>query len=250
MNTLNQQLDKHSSDSLYSQLFNRLKRMIGNGELNTGDRLPAERELAESLKVSRITARQAIDALVKSGLVYRERGKGTFIAEPHMDSVMGFTSFSEDMKSRGLKPSSKVVTQELSRVNEKLQKVLKLKTDEMAIHIVRIRMADDQPVALQSTYLPASLCPGLESQDLSSTSLYSILLEKYYVHPAWTEAKVEVSAATEEEAGFLQIEKNDPVLIIKGLTFTDSFEIIESVLTVYRGKDLSLYIGRQHIQTN
>ena len=243
------QLDKHSSDSLYSQLFNRLKRMIENGELTTGDRVPAERELAESLKVSRITARQAVDALVKNGLVYRERGKGTFVAEPHMDSVMGFTSFSEDMKSRGLIPSSKVVTQELCRVNEKMQKVLKLGADDLAIHIVRIRLADDKPVALQSTYLPASLCPGLESQDLSSTSLYSILREKYYVHPAWTEAKVEVSAATEEESCLLQIDKNDPILVIKGLTFTESFEIIESVRTVYRGKDLSLYIGRQRIRT-
>jgi GntR family transcriptional regulator len=243
------QLDKHSSDSLYSQLFNRLKRMIENGELTTGDRVPAERELAESLKVSRITARQAVDALVKSGLVYRERGKGTFVAEPHMDSVMGFTSFSEDMKSRGLIPSSKVVTQQLSRVNEKLQKVLKLGPDDLAIYIVRIRLADDKPVALQSTYLPASLCPGLESQDLSSISLYSILREKYYVHPAWTEAKVEVSAATEEESCFLQIDKNDPILVIKGLTFSESFEVIESVRTVYKGKDLSLYIGRQRIRT-
>jgi GntR family transcriptional regulator len=242
-------LDKHSSDSLYSQLFNQLKKMIENGELITGDRVPAERELAESLNVSRITARQAIDALVKNGLVYRERGKGTFVAEPHMDSVMGFTSFSEDMKSRGLTPSSNVITQELTRVNEKLQKTLKLGPEQLAIYIVRVRLADSKPVALQSTYLPASLCPGLESQDLSSTSLYSILREIYYVHPSWTEAKVEVSAASEEEAGFLQIEKNDPVLIIKGLTFTDSFEIIECVSTVYRGRDLSLYIGRQHIQT-
>ncbi len=243
------QLDKHSSDSLYSQLFNQLKKMIENGELTTGDRVPPERELAESLKVSRITARQAIDALVKNGLVYRERGKGTFVAEPHMDSVMGFTSFSQDMISRGLTPSSNVITQKLTRVDEKLQKTLKLGPDQLAIHIVRLRLADSKPVALQSTYLPASLCPGLESHDLGSTSLYSILREKYYVHPAWTEAKVEVSAATEEEAGFLRIEKNDPVLVIKGLTFTDSFEIIESVRTVYRSKGLSLYIGRQHIQT-
>jgi GntR family transcriptional regulator len=244
-----QQLDKHSSESLYVQLSNRLKNMIETGELTTGDRVPPERELAESLKVSRITARQAIEALVKSGLVYRERGKGTFVAEPHMESVMGFTSFSEDMKSRGLTPSSRVLTQLLTRVDEKMQKVLKLGTDDQAIHIVRLRLADDKPVALQSTYLPARLCPGLESQDLRSTSLYSILRDKYYVHPAWTEAKVEVRISTEEEADLLQIEKNEPVLIIKGLTFTKSFEIIESVRTVYKGKDLSLYIGRQRIRT-
>jgi DNA-binding GntR family transcriptional regulator len=74
------------------------------------------------------------------------------------------------------------------------------------------------------------------------------LREKYYVHPAWTEAKVEVQSAAEEDACFLEVDKNDPVLIIKGLTFTESFEIIESVRTVYRGKGLSLYIGRQRIR--
>jgi GntR family transcriptional regulator len=242
-------LDKNSSDSLYNQLFNQLKRMIENGELSTGDRVPPERELAESLKVSRITARQAIDALVKSGLVYRERGKGTFVAEPHMDSVMGFISFSEEMKLRGLVPSSKVITQEVCRVTGKIQKVLKLGFSDQAIHIVRLRLADDKPVALQSTYIPASLCLGLEFQDLNATSLYSILREKYYIHPAWTEAKVEVSLATEEEANYLQINKNDPILIVNGLTFSKSFEIIESVHTVYKGKDFSLYIGRQRIHT-
>jgi GntR family transcriptional regulator len=242
-------LDKHSSDSLYSQLFNQLKKMIENGELTTGDRVPPERELAESLKVSRITARQAIEALVKSGLVYRERGRGTFVAEPHMESVMGFTSFSEEMKSRGLIPSSKVIIQEVCRVDGKTQKVLKLGSNDLAIHIVRLRLADNKPVALQSTYLPAPLCPGLEFMDLNSTSLYSILREKYYIHPAWTEAKVEVSTATEEEATFLQINKNDSILIVKGLTFSESFEIIESVHTVYKGKDFSLYIGRQRIRT-
>jgi GntR family transcriptional regulator len=242
-------LDKNSSDSLYNQLFSQLKKMIENGELTTGDRVPPERELAESLKVSRITARQAIDALVKSGLVYRERGKGTFVAEPHMESVMGFTSFSEEMKSRGLIPSSKVIIQEVCRVDVKTQKILKLGSSDLAIHIVRLRLADNKPVALQSTYLPASLCPGLEFQDLNSTSLYSILQEKYYIQPAWTEAKVEVSTASEKEATLLQINKNDPILIVKGLTFSKSFEIIESVHTVYKGKDFSLYIGRQRIRT-
>src|SRR5512135_590089 len=99
-------LDKNSSEPLYSQLYARLMEKIEKGELKAGDRVPAERELAESLNVSRITARQAIDALVKSGLVYREQGRGTFVAEPRMRGVMGFSSFSQDVASRGLHPSS------------------------------------------------------------------------------------------------------------------------------------------------
>ncbi|HEX7974847.1 MAG TPA: GntR family transcriptional regulator, partial [Anaerolineales bacterium] len=164
-------LDKNSSEPLYSQLYARLMEKIEKGELKAGDRVPAERELAESLNVSRITARQAIDALVKSGLVYREQGRGTFVAEPRMRGVMGFSSFSQDVESRGLHPSSSVLSQELTRVDEKLQKTLKLGPEDLAIHIVRVRKADDTPVALQSTYIPYSLCPGLENEDFSSASL-------------------------------------------------------------------------------
>ncbi|HEX7976148.1 MAG TPA: UTRA domain-containing protein, partial [Anaerolineales bacterium] len=80
-------------------------------------------------------------------------------------------------------------------------------------------------------------------------SLFSILREKYYINPAWTEVEMEALAATAEEAYHLKINRDDPVLVVKGLTFTDSFELIESVRTVYRGNGLALYIGRQRIST-
>jgi GntR family transcriptional regulator len=240
-------LNKNSTVPLYSQLYSWLIKQIETGELKTGDRVPPERELAEQLDVSRITARQAIDALVDSGLVYRERGRGTFVAEQKMRDVMGFTSFSEDMRARGFAPRSVVLTQELVQVDEPVQKELKIGPQDQALHLVRVRMADDRPIALQSAYLNISMCPGLENEDLSDQSLYSILREKYYIYPAWTEAAVQALPATAEEARFLQIEKNDPILVVKGITFTDSFEAIESVRTVYRGKGLAIYIGRQRI---
>jgi GntR family transcriptional regulator len=242
-------LNKNSTVPLYSQLFSRLRAQIESGEYKAGDRLPPERELAEWLNVSRITARQAIDALVESGMVFRERGRGTFVAEPKMRGLIGFTSFSEDMRARGYTPHSQILTQELTFVDEQLQKVLKIVPQEMALHLVRVRMADDRPVALQSAYLPHRLCPGLENEDLSEASLYSVLREKYYINPAWTEAELEALPALDEEARFLQIEKHDPVLVVRGITFTDSFDVVESVRTVYRGKGLALYIGRQRISS-
>ena len=242
-------LNKNSTVPLYSQLFSRLRAQIESGEYKAGDRLPPERELAEWLNVSRITARQAIDALVESGMVFRERGRGTFVAEPKMRGLIGFTSFSEDMRARGYTPHSQILTQELTFLDEQLQKVLKIGPQEMALHLVRVRMADDRPVALQSAYLPHRLCPGLENEDLSEASLYSVLREKYYINPAWTEAELEALPALDEEARFLQIEKHDPVLVVRGITFTDSFDVVESVRTVYRGKGLALYIGRQRISS-
>jgi GntR family transcriptional regulator len=243
-------LNKNSSVPLYSQLHTLLVEKIRSGALLPGDKVPAERELAETLHVSRITARQALDALVESGLVYRERGRGTFVAEPKMRGVMGFSSFSADMRSRGLNPSSVVISQALVPPDEKLRKILKLGEQDLALHLVRLRLADEMPVALQSAYLSYRLVQGLEHEDLRFQSLYSVLREKYYINPAWTEAEMEALSATAEEAGHLRIEKNDPVLVVRGITFTDSFEIVESVRTVYRGKGLALYIGRQRIQSD
>jgi GntR family transcriptional regulator len=240
-------LNKNSRVPLYIQLYSRLAEQINSGEVRAGEQIPTERGLAETLNVSRITARQAIDALVESGLVYREQGRGTFVAEPKMRGVIGFTSFSEDMKARGMQPSSLIIKQDLIYVDEQLQKTLKISPDQQALHLVRVRLADDKPVALQTAYLPHHLCPGLENESLGSQSLYALLRERYYINPAWTEAEVQALPASAEEAHHLQIEKNDPVLVIKGLTFTDSFEVVESVRTVYRSKGLAIYLGRQRI---
>lgn len=242
-------LNKNNPEPLYRQLYARLAEQIYSGEITAGERIPPERELADSLNVSRITARQAIDALVENGMVYREQGRGTFVAEPKMRGVIGFTSFSEEMIARGLQPSSIVITQALVNVDEKLQKALKIGADDKVLHLVRLRLADGKPVALQSSYLPHRLCPGLENEPFGSQSLYSILREKYSVNPSWTEAEVEVVHASTEEARELHIEKNDPVLVIKGITFTESFEVVESVRTIYRGKGLAIYLGRQRISS-
>lgn len=242
-----QPLNKASTVPLYTQLFNRLVKQIETGELKAGDRLPPERELADRLGVSRITARQAIDALVERGLVYREQGRGTFVAEPKMRGLIGFTSFSEDIISRGYVPGSRILKQELVRPDPALQAELKVGPEEPVLHLVRLRLADAKPVALQSAYLPHRLVPDLESLDLVDRSLYAVLREQYYIYPAWTEATLEAQPAKPDEARFLELKENDPVLIVKGVTFTESFEVVESVRTVYRGKGLALYIGRQRI---
>jgi GntR family transcriptional regulator len=241
------QLNKNSPVPLYNQLYALLAAQINSGEMKAGDKVPPERELAEQLRISRITARQAIDALVESGLVYREQGRGTFVAEPKMRGLIGFTSFSHDIWARGMRPGSLVLSCEVVPVDDSTGKILRLETGRPAIHLVRVRLADDKPVAIQAAYLPYERAQGLENEDMSGVSLYSILREKYYINPCWTEAELEALPATTEEARLLQIEKNDPVLVVRGITFTDSFEVVESVRTVYRGKGLALYIGRQRI---
>lgn len=242
-----QPLDKGSRVPLYLQLSTILANLIQSGELKPGDKLASERELAESLNISRITARIAIDYLLEKGLVYRQQGRGTFIAAPKMYSVQGFTSFSEDMRARGYRPRSHVVKQELVYVPREIQKILKVGAKDRVIHLMRVRLADDRPVALQTSYIPHKLCPGLENEDLAEQSLFAILRNRFFVHPAWTEAEMEAMPATAEEAHWLDIPPGDPVLVVRGLTFTESFEVVEYVRTVYRGHGLTVYIGRQRI---
>lgn len=240
-------LDKNSHVPLYAQLVRQLMENIQSGELKPGDRLPSERELAETLNISRITARLAITDLLDNGLLYREQGRGTFIAYSKRRSIQGFTSFTEDMLSRGLKPSSKVLKNEVITL-EKSDEDLKLQAGEKMIHIYRLRLADGLPVAVQSSFLPYNVFPGLENEDVS-TSLFQVLKKKYFIHPSWTEAEVHALPATSYEAELLEIEPNEPVLVIHAQNFTDSFEIIESVKTAYRGKSMGLYLGRQRINS-
>ena len=242
-------LNKHSPVPLYQQIASDLVARIDGSELKSGDRIPSERELAESMQVSRTTARLAIDELVSSGIIYREQGRGTYVAEPRMNGMLGFASFTEDMLSRGRQPSSQVVMQELIEADDILQEKLHCAPGEMVLNLVRLRLADDEPVALQTTFLPQRLAPGLEQQELTNKSLFKILREEYYIYPAWTEAEMEALSATAEQAAMFDIKAGDPMLAVRGLTFTDSFEIVEAVETIYRGQGLALYIGRQRIST-
>lgn len=246
---IQQALNKHSHTPLYRQLFSLVAGQIHDGKLEPGERIPSERQLADVYHVSRTTARQAIDDLVATGLVYREQGKGTFVAEPRMNSVMGFTSFSEDMRARGYTPQSRILKQEMVTPAEDLCQTLKIEGGERALHLVRLRLASGRPVAIQSSYLPEAMFPGLEQVELANKSLFTILRQHYYVYPAWTEAEMEAMSVDEAQAHLLEIQPGNPALVVRGLTYTDTFEIVESVETVYRGEGLALYIGRQRIST-
>ncbi len=242
-----QPLDKASHIPLYLQLTAQLIHMIEGGELKPGDKIASERELSEILKVSRITSRLAIQELFKSGLIYREQGRGTFIAESKMRNVQGFTSFTENMVKRGLKPGSKILLQEVVPAEDTLARLLHINPGDPALHLVRLRTADDRPVAIQYAHLPLKICEGLETEPLTNESLFSVLKHKYSVYPAWTEAVVEAASALPEEAHLLGLKTNEPVLVVRGITFNESFDIVESVRTVYPSRGFALYIGRQRI---
>ncbi|MCJ7780090.1 MAG: GntR family transcriptional regulator [Acidimicrobiia bacterium] len=240
-------VDKRSHRPLYLQVVDYLAGQIHDGDLPTGSRVPSERELAEELGVSRTTARLAVDQLVRTGMVYREQGRGTFVAEPHMRGVQGFQSFSQDVRARGSKPGSRVIRFGLIPPDSDVQAKLRIGADDLALELVRLRTADGEPIAFQESYLPRDLVPGLEDDDMTDRSLFTVLRERYFVYPAWTEAEVKATFASAEVCQLLGISDDQPVLVVDGLTFTDSFTVVEAVRTTYPSQDFALYLGRQPI---
>ncbi len=238
------ELDREAFEPLYLQLFHQIQSGIESGRLDSGSRIPPELEIARNLNVSRITVRQAMDELMSKGIVYREQGRGTFVSRPSMEGIRGVSSFTEDMQSRGKNFQTEVLFIGLTKPEESIREKLKLEPGEQTVHLIRKRIVEGEPWAIQYSSIPASIAPGLESEDLQR-SLFSLLRKKYHVYPAWTEAIIYARTASPEEAQELNIRKDDVVLIVDGVTYTESFETVEAVISVYAADKVSLYLGRQ-----
>ena len=175
-------MSKLSMDSdipLYSQLVGIVKRNISAGTLTAGELLPSEAELCKTFDISRSTVRQAIGALEADGLVVRKQGRGTFVAEPKMrrktETVYSFTS---EISSMGLTPSSTLIEFEVVDPTPDIVKVLELSTPDTKVYrFIRIREVDGEPLILETSFYPQYIYPKLTRELLQTHSFYSLLYE-------------------------------------------------------------------------
>lgn len=232
---------------MYFRIQQTILEQIQNGTLKPGQQLPTEAELAQQYQVSRITAKRALDELVRLGRAYRQQGRGTFVAQTHIRNISGFGSFSEDMKSRGMAPSSRVLQFQVVEPDEDIRQRLQLEPGEKVYLLKRLRLADGMPVAVETAYLPYRMFPGLSGEDLNTRSLYSILKEKYQIIPTWADAEMEALLPTKEQAALLNLDPSRPVLSARRVTYSVNYDVIECVHSVYRGDRFSFYSGRQLI---
>lgn len=231
----------------YFRIKQGILEQIQSGLLAPGTQLPTEAELAERHSVSRITAKRALDDLVHQGLAYRQQGKGTFVASRRIRDISGFGSFSEDIRSRGLEPSSQVLLFQEVYPGPEVRERLGLAEGKKVFLLKRLRLADGEPVAVETAHLPQGLCPGLLEEDLATRSLFSVLRDRYGVSPTWADAEIEARMATKPEAVLLKMKAGQPVLEARRTTFTTNYEVIECVDSVYRGDRFSFYTGRQRV---
>src|SRR3954469_18796671 len=150
-------------------------------ELRVGDAIPSERRLTVSLGVSRPTLRNAIDELVRGGLLVRRHGSGTYVAEAKIALPLTMTSFSEDMARRGMRPSSAVLSFETISAGAKLGQRLRISPAEPVWAIRRLRLADDETMAIEFLHVPKRVVPKLRREDLEGHSFYELLRERFGV---------------------------------------------------------------------
>ena len=227
-------LNKQSPIPIYVQIEELLKGLISKGEFPPGTAIPSERELTETYGVSRMTVRQSITNLVNEGLLYREKGRGTFVAAPKVEQPLNsMTSFTEDMLSRGMSPSSELLAFEKRNADKAIAAELQLEEGDEVIFVERIRYADSIPMAIERTYLPANIFPGLDKRALQG-SLYDYVENTAGLKIGNAAQRMEAALAKKEDAKLLHVETPFAVLVIERISSLSNGMPFEAVHSTYR----------------
>ncbi len=226
-----------SATPKYRQVADRLAADISAGRLKAGDQIPPERAIAEDLGISRMTVRMAMRHLAERGMIEARVGQGTFVGAPAIQQQLStLTGFTEEMERQGRKAGS-IVTEASRRLPApETAQALGLTAGAEVWHIARIRLADGEPVALETTEVVADATPGLlDRADFGRASLYAVLREGYGLRPATAEQTLAAAAADAGVALPLGISVGAPVLRLTRLTRDAEGRAFEHVRSVYRG---------------
>jgi GntR family transcriptional regulator len=203
--------------------------------LSVGDAIPSERQLGIDLGVSRLTVRAALDELVREGYLVRRRGAGTFVAEPKVAKGIDITSFSDDMRARGLTPESRTLDLHVEMAGARLGRILHVSPSEGIISVKRLRLADGEPMAIELLHTRSSLVPGLTGADLEQNSFYDLLADRYGISIVGGTQTVEPTVTNEEESGALGVPLHSPALLFERVTRASTGDIVEFTSSTYRG---------------
>jgi GntR family transcriptional regulator len=234
-------VNRTSPVPLYYQVVGLIRESIQARQLKPEEKLPSERELADLLGISRMTARQAIRVLVRDGTLAVRHGVGTFVADPKLTyRALHLLGFTEEAMLRGSKVSSQVLEQLIARPSLSVSKALKLRASDRIVKIVRLRSSEDVPLVLETSHVPLQCCPGLIEEDLATQSLYALLENRYHLPLLWAAQSVEAAIATEFESHLLDVNIGAPVLLVEGVTYSANDQPIERFKAVYRADRVTL----------
>jgi GntR family transcriptional regulator len=234
---VNHKINFSSPIPFYVQLLDLLRGDIKQGVWQPGDQLPGEHSLCEVYDVSRTVVRQALGSLEAEGLIVRRKGKGAFVAEPKIVESLAqkLTGFHQDMRERGLDPVSHVLVQAVIPAPPNIARHLEISAGVSVVQICRLRFIQNEPIVLVTSYLPHSLCPGLEDVDLREQSLYTCLEGTYGLVIARGRRRMEAIAADDHEAELLKIPAGAPLLLLDSVSYLEDNTPLEYYHAVHRG---------------
>ena len=225
-------LDPASSQPLYQQLQRAIREAIEARSLNPDDALPAERQIAADLAISRITVRKAIDELVEEGLLVRKQGSGTFVSNRVEKNFAKLTSFSEDMRARGREPRSVWLNRAEGTVTPEESLTLRSSPGTAVYRFSRIRYADDAPMALEYATV---LRDCLSSLDSVESSLYEALEQKGN-RPVRALQRLRAVLLTADQAKLLKAQERDAGLLVARVGYLKDGRAVEFSQSYYRGE--------------
>ncbi len=227
----------------YQKIQATIVKRIDSGQLKPGDAVDSERELAKIHQVSLMTARHALTALEREGLVHRRRGAGTFVAPPkiHFNKL---TSFTEQMAIRSLTACSKVLSFSVVDNEQEVAARLALSAHTPLLKVERLRIAADEPFAVETCYLPAGQFAGLTRNTVARGSLFSTLESSYGIQIAYADEEIDATAAAPATASLLKVPRDAPLLRIRQVIYSTNGKATLYVLGLYRSDRHTLLVRR------
>lgn len=212
-------VDPQKAKYQYYKIYLHIKSQIENGDFDLGQQLPVEAELQKHYAVSRDTIRKALRELELEGFITRRAAVGTFVRQKKSDyQLSSMTSFTEQMRSRGIEPSSQLERIELrTDVKSSIREQLLMKEGDRCYVISRVRKGNGTPMAYEKTYIPYSLCPNLQKYIDEEASLYEIYEDVYHLKIGSGRIRLEAAMPNAKLQAVLGLTKESPVLYMKCL---------------------------------
>jgi len=215
--------------SMYHVIYNDLIGQIQEGTLPSGAQLPNEAELAQRYGVSHMTIRQALDQLAREGAIIRRRGVRTIVAD--LASGGRYLSSIRPMHAElGVPPDAVTTSIVKNYTGEPPADVadrLQLTDGASATMLTRLRLIDDRPIAIQTSWLPNTVAPRLAHEPLIGGSLYRTLQERYGIHLAWAEQRIYAATASHKQADLLNVKERSPLIRTERLSYSDANDRVE-----------------------
>jgi GntR family transcriptional regulator len=246
-----QPLDRKGNIPLVYQLGEAIRDKIVRGKYSLGEPIPTEEQLEKLYGVSRTTVRLALAKLVNEGYIRRQQGKGTYVnplslvskgkPKPLSRDMFGVKNTTQIIQSAGMKVRTEVLYFVRELPSEDVAEKLGINQKDPVLHFERLRYADDRPLVLEKSWIPAAQCPDLKREDVKG-SLYSVLFKKYHHQIAASHQSLRAILASKLDARVLDLQIGEPVMLVNGVTYLDDGRAIEVEESHFRAESIEFII--------